>query len=104
MKTIDLSHEQPSIGDLLQWAVADPVLIRNQDGQEFVLEAVDAFEREVAELSRNEHFMSFLAERAKEPGKTSLEEIDRRLSRAEEALRDRPDANLGPLDPTQRDG
>jgi hypothetical protein len=105
MKTIDLNHEQPSIGDLLQWAIADPVLIRNLNGQEFVLEAADAFEREVAELSRSESFMSFLAERAKEPGKTTLEEIDRRIAQAEAAMADPSQReSLSPPDSTQRDG
>jgi hypothetical protein len=58
-------------------------------GDEFVLEAADAFDREVAELSRNERFMAFLAGRAEQPGTISLEEIDRRLSQAEEAISDR---------------
>ena len=78
--------------------------MRNQDGQEFVPEPADAFEREVAQLSRNEQFLSFLAERAKDPGRTSLEEIDRRRSQTEESSRNHPDAGLGPLDSTQRDG
>jgi hypothetical protein len=105
MKTIDLNREQPSISELLQWAVADPVLIRNQDGKEFVLEAADAFDQEVAELSRSERFTSFLAERAKEPGKTGLEEIDRRIAQAEAEMADSSQReNLSPPDSTQRDG
>jgi hypothetical protein len=89
MKTVDLTQEHPSVDDLLQLAAGDPILIRNLDGQEFLLEPADAFDREVAELSRNERFISFLAERSKESGGTSLEEIDRRVSQAEAAARDR---------------
>jgi ribose 1,5-bisphosphokinase PhnN len=89
MKRIDLTQEQPSVEELLQFAAVDSVLIRSQKGVEFLLEAADAFDREIAELSRSERFMSFLAERSKEPGRTNLEEIDRRLSLAEQAAQDR---------------
>jgi hypothetical protein len=44
---------------------------------------------EIAELSQSERFMSFPAERSKKPGRISLEEIDRRLSLAEQAAQDR---------------
>jgi hypothetical protein len=64
MKTIDLAQEQPSIEELLQFAAVDSVLIRNRKGVEFILEAADALDREVAELSRSERFMSFLARRS----------------------------------------
>jgi len=88
MKTIDLTQEHPSIDDLLRLAAGDPILIRNRDGREFLLETADLLDREVAELSRSERFMSFLADRSREPGKTSLEEIDRRIARAEAAMTD----------------
>jgi hypothetical protein len=88
MREIDLRQEQPSLSELLQFATDNPVLIRNQNGVEFILEAADAFDREVAELSRSRRFRSFLEERSKEPGKTRLEEIDRRLSQAEAAIAD----------------
>jgi hypothetical protein len=90
MREIDLRQEQPSIADLLQFAATGAVLIRNENGQEFILEVADAFDREVAELSRNERFMSFLAERGSEPGKTSLEETDRRLGRVGTSMEDQP--------------
>jgi hypothetical protein len=86
MKTIDLTQDNPSIDELLRLAVGDPILIRNRDGREFLLETADLLDREVAELSRSDRFMSFLAERAREPGKTSLEEIDRRIAQAEAAM------------------
>ena len=90
MKTIDLTQEQPSINDLLRLAAGDPVLIRSQDGQEFLLESADAFDREVAEFSRSEQFMSFLLTGLQEPGQTSLEAVERRLAQAEAAMTDRP--------------
>ena len=57
--------------------------MRREEGGEFILEVADAFEREVAELSQNEKFMAFLAERSKEPGVVSLDEIDRKLAQEE---------------------
>jgi PHD/YefM family antitoxin component YafN of YafNO toxin-antitoxin module len=90
MTIIDLTREQPSVDDLLRLAARDPVRIRSQNGEEFILESADAFDREVAELSRSEKFMSFLAERAREPGRTRLEDIERRLIQTEQAVEDRP--------------
>ena len=49
------------------------------DGIEFVVEAADRFDREVAQFAGSEKFMSFLAERSKESGSVSLEEVERRL-------------------------
>jgi PHD/YefM family antitoxin component YafN of YafNO toxin-antitoxin module len=89
MKFIDLK-QQPSIDELLRMAAGDPVRIRNRDGDEFILESADAFEREVTELSRSASFMSFLADRAREPGRTKLEDLERRLSQAEQAAAERP--------------
>jgi hypothetical protein len=90
MTTIDLTQERPSIDELLRMAAGDPVRIRNQDGEEFILESADAFDREVAELSRSAPFKSFLADRSKEPGGTKLEDLERRLAQAEQAAPDRP--------------
>jgi hypothetical protein len=48
-------------------------------GSEFILEAADEFDREVADLGQSEKFMLFLAERSQEPGSISLEELEQRL-------------------------
>jgi hypothetical protein len=90
MTTIDLSQEHPSIDELLRMVARDPVRIRSRDGEEFLLESAGAFDREVAELSRSETFLSFLAERARAPGRTRLEELERRLAQVERATEDRP--------------
>ena len=79
MTKLDVRQTPVSVDELLQMASDDAVLVVNRDGNEFVVEAADAFDREVAELAASEKFMSFLAERCKEPGSVSLEEIERRL-------------------------
>ena len=47
-------------------AAGETVLIRSRDGLTFVLEAVDAFEREVAEFASSAKFMSFLEQRSRD--------------------------------------
>ena len=68
MRTLDLRQQQVSVADLLQCARTETVYILNEEGEAFILEAADAFEREVAQLGQSDMFMAFLAERAKEPG------------------------------------
>jgi hypothetical protein len=84
MKTLDLGEQPLTIDELLRTAAEEAILIRNKDGGEFVLEAATAFDHEVATLSGNQAFMSFLAERSKEQASLSLDEIERCLSRHEE--------------------
>jgi hypothetical protein len=86
MKTLDLKKQQVSVEELLASAVGESVLIRGRDGNEFVIEAADAFDREVAQLAGSEKFMAFLAERSKEEGIISLEELEGRLSPGESHL------------------
>ncbi len=83
MITLDLRQTAISVDELLQLASDDAVRIVNQDGNEFVVEAADAFDREAAELGQSANFMAFLAERSKESGSVSLDEIERRLAQAE---------------------
>ena len=54
------------------------VLIKGQNGEEFILAAVDDFEAEVESLRHNEEFIAFLDARAKEP-KIPIEEARKEL-------------------------
>ncbi len=80
MTTVDLRERPVTVAELLQLASTDVVVIVNQDGNEFVIEAADAFDREAAELGASAKFMSLLAERSREPGSVSLEDVERRLN------------------------
>lgn len=84
MRTLDLRQQQATVEELLRVARTETVRIVNTEGDEFILEAADAFAREVAELSQSEKFMTFLAERAKESGGLSLEDLEHRLAATEE--------------------
>jgi hypothetical protein len=79
MKTLDLRQSPMSVTALLQAARQESVRILSEDGSEFILEAADAFEQEVAELGQSEKFMSFLADRSQESGSISLEDIEQRF-------------------------
>jgi hypothetical protein len=80
MRTLDLRQQQVTVIELLQFARTESVRIVDEEGAEFILEAADALEREVVELGQSEPFMAFLAERSKEPGGISLEELERKLA------------------------
>ncbi len=88
MKTIDLRRQQVGIDELLRSVGGDMVRITSKDGDEFILEAADAFEREADELGQSGKFMAFLAERSSESGRISLAEIESRLAGVESASRD----------------
>jgi hypothetical protein len=75
MKTIDLRRQQISVDELLESAGADKVRITSKGGEEFLLEAADAFEREAKELGQSAKFVAFLAARSAEPGRVALAEF-----------------------------
>lgn len=84
MKTIDLTAQDITLKELLQWAAVKPVRILSPTGHSFILEETDAeFEREVTLLGQSDAFMDFLAERAQEPGSMPLDEFGQMLSEAE---------------------
>jgi hypothetical protein len=84
VKTLDLTKQQLSVDELLESAATEAVLIRGRDGNEFVIEAADAFDHETAELAHSQKFMAFLAERSKEAAGATLEEVQRKLAREAE--------------------
>lgn len=78
MKTIELTAPLPSLNEILQFALNENVLLKNQNGEEFVLASLDDFEAEVESLRHNEDFIAFLDARAKEP-KIPFAEAKKRL-------------------------
>lgn len=83
MKTLDLRQQHVTVDELLRFARTESVRIVAEEGDEFILEVADAFEREVTTLGQSEKFMAFLAERSKEPGGISLDDIERKLAQEE---------------------
>jgi hypothetical protein len=83
VKTIDLRRQHVTLDELLRSVGDDVVRVTSKDGEEFILEAADAFEREAAELGRSAKFLAFLTERSAESGRISLADIEARLTATE---------------------
>jgi hypothetical protein len=79
MKTIDLPHTPPDVADLLEQARHEDLVVRLPDGSEFLLVAVDDFDREVARTRANPKLMALLDARARQAGTIPLDEVRRRL-------------------------
>jgi len=62
----------------LQFARKENVLIKERNGEEFLLAAIDDFDAEIESLRHNDEFIAFLDARAKEP-RISFDEVKRRL-------------------------
>ena len=79
MKTVDLIPNSKSADELLALASSENVIVRTEDGREFVIAEVDDFEREVELVRRNEELMKFLDERSQDKTSYSLDEVRRQL-------------------------
>jgi len=79
MKTIELTNASPDIANLLDQARGDDIVVRMADGSEFLLVAVDDFDREIARTRANPRLMALLESRARQTTTVSLEEAKRRL-------------------------
>ena len=86
MKTVDLVATPPTAEALLDLASEDSVIIRMPNGKAFLItevdetaEDIDDFADEVARTRRNKALMALLAERSKESGKYSLDQVRERL-------------------------
>jgi len=90
MKTIDLRHEAFTIDELFQLASGETVVVQSKEGGTFIVEAADAFDREVEELGRSKQFRAFLQERFQEPGRVAIEDLARRLASCSPGEEEKP--------------
>lgn len=79
MKTVEYPHAPPDVAKLLDEARRDDLIVRLPDGSEFLLMAVEDFDKEIVQTRRNEALMTLLDERAKESATVSLEDAKRQL-------------------------
>ena len=79
MRTLDLTRKKVTLEEALKLASAGSVRILTADGEAFVLEEADDFDKEVQLLGKSKKFQRFLKERSKETATTSLEEYRRSL-------------------------
>lgn len=79
MKTIEIPQAAPDLVDLLDQARHDDLIVRLSDGSEFLLVAVDEFDREVARTRNNPKLMALLEQRARQTQTVPLDEVKRQL-------------------------
>jgi hypothetical protein len=79
MKTLNLARKRITLEKLLEMAASGAVRIVTAEGQAFVIEDADEFEKEVSRLGRSKKFQRFLKERAKEPATKTLQDYRRSL-------------------------
>ena len=80
MKTIEIATASPDMVKLLDSASTDDVVVRLADGREFLVVAVEDFDRELTAQRANEKLNSFLDARAKSSHTVSIEDLKRRLN------------------------
>lgn len=86
MKTIELTAAPPRTEDVLQLAESDSLVVRTPNGKAFLIaemdrsdEPDDDFAQEVAWTRSNRALRELLAERSREPGRYSLEQVREKL-------------------------
>ena len=79
MRSIAVSPRARSLAALLKQAEEENLILRREDGREFVLAEGDALDREMALTRENEDLMRLLDSRGQEKATISLEEARARL-------------------------
>jgi len=79
MKTVTVRQLTPDWDRLLHEAEHEDLVLQLEDGREFLVTAIDDFDREIIATRRNEKLMAFLDACAREKATIPLEEIEREL-------------------------
>lgn len=79
MKIVELKQDDLLLNEMMDIAVQEPVILRKQSGELFVLSIIDEFDVEVESLRRNKEFMEFLHELSQEEATISLVELRKEL-------------------------
>jgi hypothetical protein len=82
MKTVFISKRAKSINDLLKQATRQNVILRAEDGKEFILAEVDDFDREIELARQNKALIKYLDERGQEKATIPLDDIEKELGLA----------------------
>ena len=79
MKVVDVPSEAAEVNKLLDEARDEDLMLRAEDGSEFMLVAADDFDLEIQRTRANKKLMELLDRRAREPATIPLEEVKRKL-------------------------
>jgi len=80
MKTIELPSRLLTLQELLAIARDEPVILRTSEGEEYIIGAIEDFQREVELMRASPALMRLLDERAREPANVSLDSLRPRSS------------------------
>ena len=72
MKTVAVSKRLKSLSSLLRDARKENIILRSDDGAEFILAEIDDFDREIELTRQNKELMKYLKARAKQTKTVSL--------------------------------
>jgi hypothetical protein len=81
MKALSVEQEGLDLQSVIALAKQEPILLLTADGQEFLVAAVDDFDREVEALRASPAFQRFLDERSRSTRRVPLEEIEAEIER-----------------------
>jgi hypothetical protein len=79
MKTITVSARARALLSLLKRAGEENLILKTEDGREFLLAEIDNFDREIELTRQNEELMRLLDERGREKATVSIQEARARL-------------------------
>jgi len=79
MMTVTITGGSAEIRVLLEQARDEDVIVRTDDGSEFLLIVIDDFDHEIARTRRNEKLMALLDTRARQTWTITLDEVERPL-------------------------
>ncbi len=71
-----------NLTELLDLAGEENVVLKTQEGREFILAEIDDFETEVESVRQNQALIQLLEERSKEERTYSLSEVEQKLGLA----------------------
>jgi hypothetical protein len=79
MKTVDLSIEHLNLAELLKLASQENVILKTQEGREFLLAETDDLDAEVSLVRQHEELMRLLARRSLETKTYTVHQARERL-------------------------
>jgi hypothetical protein len=74
MKTITVSARARTLNALLTQALDENLILKTEDGREFLLAELDSFDREIELTRQNKELMQLLDQRGREKATVSLRE------------------------------
>jgi hypothetical protein len=79
MKTFDLAQATGEMAQLIDAARRDDLIVRLADGSEFLVVAIDEFDRELARTRNNPRLIALLEARAAQTSTVPLDQVKQQL-------------------------